>query len=403
MGNSSIRLFSQLNASGQTMVLFAISVPIFLGIIILGLDVGQAYMHQRAAQVAADAAAYAGTRDLCLGKSHVDAAATATDYALTRNEATAATITINGKSMTVEASITYDTYLAGIFGYSTVTVPAIAAAKCTFASETTSLRLPIGWTCYTALAGSPSDDCEMDAITQDELNTRRSAGVSVFHGTYYSDVFVFDDYEVAGTPTAPDLCAPAGTRDCDLDEDGDNEVGSIYDRAWLNLNGGSFSWLEYFLWIIGGYGGNVPTHTWYQGEDDPGDSLLSPFVFLSAENLVGNIVLVPVINGICGGPPSDDPSCETNIHPAGPDSTVGSGAATYYHVGGFAQFYVSCVYYSGDSITCPGRQAAITEGSISTSEQTIEGYFILAANLDEVTYTDEDALDGGVFTIELTQ
>ena len=77
--------------SGQTLIWFALSLVVLLGIAALAIDVGRLYGERRRMQNAADAAALAGAHELCQGRPDADAIAMANDYAIARNGAQWAT------------------------------------------------------------------------------------------------------------------------------------------------------------------------------------------------------------------------------------------------------------------------------------------------------------------------
>jgi len=66
------------NEAGQIVVLFALLLPLFLGLGALAVDVGYWYVVKKEAQDAADAAALAAARDL--GRGQPVATQTAIDY-----------------------------------------------------------------------------------------------------------------------------------------------------------------------------------------------------------------------------------------------------------------------------------------------------------------------------------
>ena len=82
--------------SGQTLIWFALSLVVLLGIAALAIDVGRLYGERRRMQNAADAAALAGAHELCQGRPDADAVAMANDYAIARNGAQWATPSPSG-------------------------------------------------------------------------------------------------------------------------------------------------------------------------------------------------------------------------------------------------------------------------------------------------------------------
>ena len=55
---------------GQSLIQFAVIIVMLLVFVSLAIDVGSVYAERRKMQNAADAAALAGARELCLGHSH---------------------------------------------------------------------------------------------------------------------------------------------------------------------------------------------------------------------------------------------------------------------------------------------------------------------------------------------
>lgn len=80
--------------SGQAMIQVIVTMLVIIGFVALAVDFGRAYSDRRNLQNAADAAALAGARELCLGNSNTAAVAKARDY-LTRNGVAAGDIGTN--------------------------------------------------------------------------------------------------------------------------------------------------------------------------------------------------------------------------------------------------------------------------------------------------------------------
>lgn len=118
---------------GQVLVVFAIALLALLAFLALAIDLGGIYQERRAMQNAADAGALAGAREMCFGSAGTEAAAEAValDYAVTRNGAAGATVSVSlPTSVTVVATQTYETYFAGLIGFDEVPVQADATAVC---------------------------------------------------------------------------------------------------------------------------------------------------------------------------------------------------------------------------------------------------------------------------------
>ena len=114
---------------GQALIQVALMMVVLLGFVALAVDVGYTYGERRRMQNAADAGALAGARELCFGDPNM-AVATAWAYAVTRNGAQEADVSIEDYTVTVTARETANTFIAGVVGYPTMEVSAIAAAEC---------------------------------------------------------------------------------------------------------------------------------------------------------------------------------------------------------------------------------------------------------------------------------
>ena len=92
---------------GQVLVTIALIMPVLLGIVALGVDVGYAYVQRRQMQNAADAGALAGVWELCSG---IDPVGAATDYAQ-RNGAQDVQVLVDGGNgtVTVQAQTSFPT------------------------------------------------------------------------------------------------------------------------------------------------------------------------------------------------------------------------------------------------------------------------------------------------------
>jgi hypothetical protein len=374
-------MVDKLNQSehGQNLVLFAVIMVVLVALAALVIDGGFAYTKRREAQNAADAGALAGANALCAGNPGL-AEPQALDYAINRNGATAAEVIQSTKVITVTTTIPHQTFLAGIFGTEVVTTTATASAGCYTPCSGTGV-LPVAWSCR-APAGDPIDPqtCEIQY------------GTSAVPGPLYvimdsiksSDEFLCQD---------PITHLPVGAMNCDLNNDGVNELfGGAGNRGWLNLDGGSGSASEMKGWVENhGYVGEVFIHTWFGGSNGDKTS-----VFKAVQDyLIDDIVLLPVFDAYCDGTP--DTACPGLYH-SGQDSIVpGSGGGFNYHVISFSAFKITCVSTKKQDI-CPGKSAAIAlNPDIKDNTKTIEGYFVK-------DYFGSGKCDGpssGVYTIYL--
>jgi Flp pilus assembly protein TadG len=154
--------------SGQTLVLLALWMISLLAILALVLDGGHIYLERRHMQNAADAGATAGTRTLALGGTTGAAQAAASQYAVTYNGADNATVTINGKTVTVVACENVPMTFARVLGLNSVVVCATASATYGAVSEVVGLA-PIAIKDFPYLFDTPyviwDDDKDRDPTT----------------------------------------------------------------------------------------------------------------------------------------------------------------------------------------------------------------------------------------------
>jgi hypothetical protein len=181
----------------------------------------------------------------------------------------------------------------------------------------------------------------------------------------------------------PERGTPTGTLDCDLDNDGIDDVLAGGNRSWLDLSGGGGGASELRDWIWNGFQGDIQTHTWFGGQTGVENS-----VFQAVGDIIGSIVWLPVFDSYCEGDPLTvcPSSYHTNLpdppYDGGHDTIVYSGGTSqvYFHVIQFSAFRITCVVAPGVPHTCasPGRNLAMAAnpslhwGSI----KTIEGYFL---------------------------
>jgi hypothetical protein len=330
------------------------------------LDGGFSYAARRSAQNAADAGALAGANILCEAAGG-DAYAAAWDYAVTRNGALNADIDVGTKMITVTATIPHQSFFAGMIGSDVVTTTATAAAGC-FAPCNSETVMPVAWACHPPVGGDPNADCEIEYGTLDEP------------GPLYmimDDEKADEDYQCQYPPNSGE---PAGTLDCDLDDDGVNDMMGGGGRSWLNLNGGPANTPELRDWIENGSSFEIPVHIWL-----PGGVAVNTDVFRSAETRVGDIVIVPVFNDFtseCDPQPIGE-TCHNQWHSGVDTENPSDGSSKdYYHVITFSAFRITgvstgnnkCKHIPG--MNCDAKQWLIDEEVLTKSAKTIEGYFV---------------------------
>ena len=371
--------FDRRTDRGQSLVIVAVLMLAFFGILAVVLDGGFAYAMRRAAQNAADAGALAGARELCVSNgNHTTAASVAREYAVTRNGAVVANVAINSGIVTVDVALPFQTFLARLFGQPGMTAAAVAAAGC-FAPGAGTGVLPIAWACRPPIAGSGSDDC------------------AILYGPAHRYIIMDSD------PTEDDLYCqdppnsglPAGTVDCDLDDDGFNDLLAGGDRSWLDLSGGGGGASDMRNWIRNGFPGTIEIHTWLGGQTGVANT-----VYQAAASRVGDEVVIPVFDTYCDGwPPS---VCPARVHAEDTIVATGGTSTLYFHIISFSLFHITCVDAPGVPGHCPGHDAAVAAGAIRNNTKTIEGYFVegFAPGLDG---RPSDGTDAGAWTLYLTR
>jgi hypothetical protein len=358
---------SKPNEKGQNLIIFAVIMVVMVALAGLVIDGGFGYTRRREAQNAADAGALAGAEALCSGNTEL-AEPQALDYAIDRNGATAAEVDILGKEITVTTTIPHETFLAGIFGTDVITTTAIASAGCYVPCEIEGV-LPVAWACQPPEGEDPDlNECGIEYGTVGEP------------GPWY----VFMDSQNLNTDfycqDPPNSGLPENTLDCDLDNDGYNDLMAGGNRSWLDLSGGGGGAAELKDWICNGFGGILKTHTWFGGQAGVENS-----VFQAVGDIIGSIVWLPVFDSYCNGVP--DTVCPERFHTTLPDDPwedtlvlSGGTSQTYFHVISYSALRVTCVDAPGVPNTCdhPGRDLAEAANPDLqwNSIKTIEGYFI---------------------------
>ena len=369
-GCAPARLASQV---GQSMVLVALMLFAFIALLAVILDGGNAYLQRRNAQTAADAGAMAGARELCVTGDVILAEEAANDYATNRNRALEADVFILGGEVEVTTRIPFQTFFGGLLGRPSITSSAIAAANC-FAPSGGVGVLPVAWNC--------NDD---DSDGSCDVQFENDDGIIDI-----SELYIIMNSRKTGDEVEDPFCLPAGTVNCDLDGDGDNELLVGGNRSWLDLDGGGGGASFLIDWIENGFPTGAYIHTWYAGQAGVANS-----IFKAVEDFViGEQVLLPVFNAISMGLPPypyDDASDTT-------EETMGA-STTYYHVISFSIFVPTCVHWRGSS-SCLLSDQYRAAGSLGPSDKTIEGYFVegFVPGLG-----GKGEIDAGAYTLYLTR
>lgn len=129
---------------GQNMIIVALSMAAMLAMTALILDGGSVFVQRRSTQNAADAAALAGARELCMGKGDPAILSCIQEYAIDRNGADnvdawyipggekvgQGTVPANATGVEVITETTLSTFFTNILGMSGFTTGTKSAAQC---------------------------------------------------------------------------------------------------------------------------------------------------------------------------------------------------------------------------------------------------------------------------------
>jgi hypothetical protein len=378
---------------GQAIVIVAVMMIAFAAVLALAIDGGLTYFQRRVAQNAADAAALAGARVMCITGGG-DPVAEARNYAARNgipdpdsNVMVATSQVGMVRSVAVTVTIPYETFFAGLIGIADAEVGAEAEAAC-YPPCSGSGVLPIAWSCTPpdVGGGSISDTCDVYAHDADGCQYGDDSFYIVADSDSIEEDIVCQD---PGDPVNPAYV------DCDIDNDGINdvEVLSGANRSWLNLDGGSTGSSEMENWIRGEHVPEVRNHTWFAGSTGVRDS-----VYQAVEDYrLNQYVIIPVFDLIAPGLKNKE--LPSQFH-TGVDLFVDSGAGDYFHVMTFATFYVTCVS-TGSHDHCPAKDDLLATGAIKKDNtKTIEGCFKQGL-FEGGGLPGECSIDAGTYVLKL--
>lgn len=388
--------------TGQSLAIVAIVMFAFLAMLVLVLDGGYAYYQRRVAQNAADGGALAAASTWCETDNWAQAYNAGIEYSVTRNDVDSATVNqVNPdhKIVRVDTTITFDTFFGSLFRRENLTATATATAGCYSVASGIGV-MPIAWSCHQPLEGevSDSEDCTIQYMVGDQCTVG------------YDPIYMIADsssFEVDIVCQDPSTGLPALGLDCDLDDDGENDITLLSggNRTWLDLNGGGGGGAELKDWLTGGFEDEVFPHYWV-----PAQSGVNASVYDTVYNeLIGNDVIIPVFDKFCpGGAPDDNnPDLDGCFWDTGEDFVVGNEPKDYFHLISFSMFRTICVE-SGSHKGCDGRVildeilelAGWSHGEIN-SLMTIEGCF--KEGFVPGVKPDPDSPDVGVWTVLLIE
>lgn len=395
------------------------------------LDGGALMLNRRSAQNAADAGALAGARVLCreANTNETNIYNAIYKYTTTENHAniydwdlTAENVgTVEGLvkgEVVVTAEIAQDSFFARIFNQNSLISRATAGAGCfPYRPE---VVLPIAWSCREPAAGSASEDCDylklnwpsVKAIAETYLpvfplpknvepTTGQAKAISdALFASHSSEIYIIMDSEK--------VCG--GDINCDINPgDGINryQLSSGGDRGWLNLTGTSNGANNLKGWIKDGLDAGINIHTWLSGIDGVKSS-----VYDVLATRLDEVVWVPIFNWVCGHDPLDpnNPDCVDAAHsitppgvPLSPGQIDNDDNITndpYFHVVGFAPFFITCVQKNNGD--CPGFTLARDNDPSIKETSSLEGYFVDPDSLDGEDLS-LSGVDIGVYTVSMTR
>lgn len=413
---------------GQSLVLTALLMIVFMGILMLAIDGGMAFSKRRAAQNAADAGALAGVRTLCIKKDVPQAYADATAYAENFNEAVGSNVSIVNRTVTVTTTIPFSTTFAQFFGFNQVTAQAVAKAGC-FSPTYGEGVLPVAWSCRAPVIGfSDSTQCDQQRITWNELAAYEALSpphicnpgtteicpelyVVMDSESYQNDFYCLEDDPVNGTLT------------CDLDGDGTVDWLAAGGRSWLDLDGNDTAYdceqssegaSELIYWIEHGFENpsnpsdprcKLDIHTWV-----PESTGVATSIFINVEHRrqTNPLVVLPVFDDYCpDGDPRVAATCAGKWHPNASDlnldklNPMTAAQPAYFHIKYFSAFYITCVRLNNGDI-CPGAERLEAVNGNMPNLKSIEGYF-LEGYISGIGGKGDPNIDTGLYTFYLMQ
>jgi hypothetical protein len=312
-------------------------------------------------------------------------------------------VSIDGKVITVTTEIQQNSFFARIFNQSKLTSTAIAAAGC-FPPSVANRLMPIAWWCDSSEVVNNSVVCKNKTKDWATLKADIDSDPNYFKGNsghLYPEIYIVMDSN--SLPTDIVCASEGGTVNCDVNGDLKDDIVSMGNRSWLDLNGAGGGASQLSGWINSGYPNPVKVHTWFSTE--PGNATS---IYNALENKEGQVVWVVVSDQVCDDNPNTKPACIDAAHsslsaPKPTDTVITGSSKTYVHAIGFAAFFVTCVH-SKNNDDCPGINAAIgADPKIKANKvNTVEGYFVTGYPFD-LSDTPGGGADMGLYIVSLTK
>ena len=379
---------------GQVIVIVALLFLTFVAILALVLDGGSVYAARRQAQNAADGGALAGAAYMCEHLSESGGRQKAIEYAVKNGAVNPPVVNANLSTNSVEVTATVQTeaFLAGLIGIPQFTPRAVAKAECRPPSGLG--IMPVAWSCREKVFEGeplPGISCAqefgqdniyilMDSVKVKEKGKKCDPDVTDTSDPNYC--YTQNDL-ICGDPPGDDL--GPGQIDCDLNDDGINELMAGGARSWLDLDGGGGGASELSNWIKNGFPGIIFPHTWL-----PEESGVATSIYKDATTMVGKDVILPVFDIVCDKYPNNFSeiahSGKSACSYGSVDDLSKASNNMNFHVVSFSKFHVTCVQTSknkavnesGNTNGCPGHDKAVNNDppSIDDNDKTIEGFFV---------------------------
>ncbi len=305
---------------------------------------------------------------------------------------------INAATVVVTATVTEDTFFAGVIGNDSVSPRAAAEAACRPPGVGV---LPVAWSCRETVVGEIkcTDDigpcCTLADPTGMNCSYVLMDSVKVRNKNKKCDpddppCYVQNDLECSLQQGTPPNCIPVDPTkiDCYLDNDCVDELAAGGSRSWLDLDGGGGGANELKNWISGAVAVEpINVHTWL-----PEESGVTTSIFhITASYLVEKNVVLPVFDKVCNGlPTTADPETLAQCNSGTIDiQDLITNSTLTFHIISFSAFHVTCVQTGKNKVvaepgyflhasdkSCYGHDRAVNNNSIDDNDKTIEEYFV---------------------------